>query len=280
MSPDDLITRLKHRKTGKPDIVIDPQGSYVIIGSIRGGQEIPTEGIEELTAALKGVVALKTHGSEENFKLLNALSTEIIVRTTAKLDSIPYSYFPHSFGEEDIGDRLLKYGAPKEIAEIYVPFNHMRVIVDVPNGFFDRSNLAIMFEDYSSKFSFIDIGRAIENTGKVVGYLYENELEPFDLDHFALDFELFMVSIREYDLWRHDLIEFRAQYDGKVAVCCHAHNVPFVQLVLEGREPPTPNWDTHIDSMRKYPRTPQDPNQLKEIYRHLEKALGLEPTIK
>lgn len=261
---------LKNRITSKPNIVKDKQSSYVIVGSIDHGHQIPQNSIAELINSLDNVVALKMEGSEKAFKPFHYLSTEILVKASVGL--APVSYFTE-FDGEDIGQKLLKYDVPEELAEVYIPCIHIRMNDNAIDGLFDL--LPLMFEKYKERFSFINTPQAINNFYKVVTYWINNKLSIGDLHHFSYDFEKFVGDVREFEFWAPDLKKFRIEHDGKIAVCCGDYHTPFIQTVLDGKTPVKPNWETHIDNRREDTHTPQDAHKLKQIYKNLESALNL-----
>ena len=264
----DIETRLRNGITKKPRIICSPE--YVLIGSTNHGQQLPQDGPVELINSLIGVAALKMEGPEEAYKLFHPMSAEII--TKASVGIVPISYLPEYDGE-GIGQKLLKYGVSEELAEIYVPCMYIRMQGgDVPDNFLDL--LPVAFIEYKKqRFGFIDIERAVKNFLRVAYYWKDNNLDPIDLDHFSYDFEKFMGDVREFEYWKPDLVRFRKQYSGRIAVCCGDYHIPFVQSVLQGKEQISPDWKTHIDNRREDMYTPQSAEFVKKVYLHLEKAL-------
>ena len=268
MSPKDISESLKNGIAKKPHIIRDNNNSYVIIGSTGHGYQIPSDSIKVLIDSLEDVVALKLEGDEETLKILHPMSTEIL--TKVAVGSVPVSFFPEA-DEEDIGQKLLNYGVSEEIAEIFIPCMHIRMNESIIDRIFGM--LPIVFEEYKQRFSFINTPRAIENFLKVCNYWADNDLNPFGLDHFSYDFEKFMGDVREYEFWKPDLIKFRSQFNGKIAVCTGDYHTTFIQTILDGKEVQKPDWYNHIDKRREDVHTPQNPIKLKQIYQNLEMAL-------
>ncbi len=282
-----LIDKLKNSVTKKPIIIKDEKNSFVIIGSKEHGLQIPQDSITGLINSLEGVIALKMEGSEEMFKWFHPMSTEGLVKTS--LGSIPVSYLPES---ENIGEKLLEYEIPEEIAEIYIPCMYIR-FNGIHDGFFEF--LPLILKRYSEEFGLFDFTntlRAVENFDKVRKYWKHNKLNFHDLEnYFSIDFEKFIGDVMEFEYWKPDLEKFRNQYNGKIAVCCGDYHVFFVLKVFDKKEVSKPNWENHIDNIdskikginNDYIDNTNDDDEfvvqykerLKQIYQHITKALDL-----
>lgn len=262
---------LKYGVTQKPDIVNGANGGYVVIGSYDHGMQIPQASVPKLVNALIGVEALKMEGggTEEASRRFHPMSTEVLVK--ACVDQSRFSWISESDGE-DLGQKLLKYGVPEGIMEVYVPSLSMRWHGGTPDGFFQ--NLPRTFEYYKSRFGFLDIQHGVETFLTVANFWMRHRLNPKDLMDFSYDFEMFMGSVREYDYWRPDLRRFREDYSKRIAVCCGAYHVPFVQSVLEGQEIAKPDWPNHIDKNND-PFVAKRRDSLKGTYRNIETALSV-----
>ena len=263
-----IVEKMQTKITKEPTILTAEDESYVIVGSVDHGFRIPDSSVHKLIDSLESVVALKMEGAEEILRLMHPMSTEILTRTS--VGSAPVSFLKES-DHEDIGSKLLQYGVPEELAEIYVPCLVIRYNDGVP----PIEMLPSVFERYKQRFGFINIRRAMLNFLKVANYWEKNELDPRDLDEFSYDFEKFTGDVREHAFWMPDLKQFRVEYSGKIAVCSGCYHVPFVREILDGRGYNQPKWEDHIDNRREDSSTPQDPDFLKEIYKHLYEVLEL-----
>jgi hypothetical protein len=266
-----IVERLKYRMSEKPNIV--SEGSYVIIGSKNHGQQIPQEGIVEIIEALRDIIALKMEGREQDLSVFHPFSSEIIAKTAVGL--IPVTFIPES-GEEDLGAKLLNYGVPGELIEVSVPFIYLRITDWADDNIHDKLDM-ILRTYKNERYNFIDVNRAKDNFNKVLEYWQKEKLDVGYLDHFSLDFEKFTGDVREFEFWKPDLERFRSNYmdKGKIAVCCGFYHVPFVKTILDGLEPKKPDWENRDFAKSKISSTYQDPEKLREIYLHLNKALSL-----
>lgn len=264
---------LKFGITQEPDIVhgTDRAGrAFVVIGSHDHGMKIPQASVPKLVIALNGVEALKMEGegTEEASKRYHPRSTEVLVK--ACVDQSHFSWISESDGE-DLGQKLSKHGVSEGIMEVYVPSLSMRWHGGTPDGFFQ--NLPRTFDYYKSRFGFLNVQHGVETFLEVANFWMRHRLNPKDLMDFSYDFEMFMGSVREYDYWRSDLRRFREDYSGRIAVCCGAYHIPFVQSVLEGQEIEKPDWPNHIDKNND-PFVVERRDSLKGIYQNIESALS------
>lgn len=260
---------LSNRFTYKP--IIENGLDYVVIGPIDHGLPLHIDAIKELIASLDGAVAMKVEGKEKMFQHIHPMSTETIAK--ASMGTKPVSYLPES-DENDIGYYLLQCGVPEEIAGISIPRMFYKNNEDIPRNFFEI--LPVMFENYKERFSFINTERAVHNYLRVLDYWMRNKMDIFDLAESAYDFEKFMGKIREAKFWKSDLEKFRKEYSGKIAVCCGGYHTPFVKNILEGKPYEEHlDWEHHLEkrSERDYDRK-ITAEQLKEIYQHINAALG------
>ncbi len=255
--------------TYKPNILINTEKNYVVVGSIDHGMEIPGNSISDLIFSLDGATALMMEVPEELHHHFHPMSTEIL--TKVSVGNVPIEYLYGNRGDEDIGNYVLKY-APEDISEVFIPALHVRNCIQLgTNPTFD--SLVAFIAANKNRYGFIDIKRTLDNYMKIVQYWEDNGLDPKGLDHFSYDFEKFVGDIREFELWKPELQNFRGTHEGKIAVCVGDYHVDFVDGVLDGREQKQPEWNTHIDNRREDRITPQDPEFLKNIYNHIEKAL-------
>jgi len=269
-NPDDrsVAYGIQNEITEKPRII--KTDSYVIIGSKDHGWQIPEEGILYIENSLKDVCALKMEGAEENLAYFHPLSTDSVSKRSMGVR--PVSFFPENDGE-DIGTKLLRYGIPEELIEAYIPCNAIRYdpsIMENP----DRH--IVTFEMHKNlNFGFMNVQRGLTNFISIFKYWVSNcDASLEDWDHFAYDFEKFIGDVREYEFWFPDVKKFMKEYDGeKIAVCCGAYHISFIQMVLDGGEPTKPDWRNHIDLRREDTTTPQTAEYLKQIYSNLQKAL-------
>lgn len=259
------------RTTHKPVIVTNQEKGYLIIGSIDHGFPIPEPSMLEVITAMEGVSALMMETPEEFHSQFHPFSTELLVKAAA--GKKPIDYLSGNKLTEDIGDHVLKY-VLKELAEVYVVCMYRRNCMQEGQDFSFKSLVQFLCA-YQQRFGFLDIQRTLENYMKLAQYWKQQGLEQHDLDHFSYDFEKFVGDIREFELWNPELTAFRKNHAGKIAVCCGAYHLPFIQSVLDGEEQLAPNWTTHIDTRREDPLTPQDPEFLKKIYEHITIALKL-----
>ncbi|TKJ17589.1 hypothetical protein CEE44_03585 [Candidatus Woesearchaeota archaeon B3_Woes] len=258
------------RTTNKPNIVKDPKGRYVLVGSIDHGFQIPQDSVLELITSLENTSALMMETPEEFQAQFHPMSTELLVK--ASVGQVLIEYLSGNRVDEDIGEIVLKY-VPEHIAELFVPCVHVRNCYQEGIDISFESTLAFAGV-YRGRFSFLDVERTLKNYMRLLQYWEENELDQRDLDHFSYDFEKFLGDVREFELWGPDIRHFRNKHDGKIVVCVGDYHVPFVKSVLDEREVSAPNWRTHLETKREDKLTPQDIGFLQEIYSHIEKALN------
>ncbi len=256
--------------TLKPTIIKNESQKYVIIGAIDHGMQIPQSSVPELVASLNDVNTLMMEVPEIFHSRLHPMSTEIL--TKASVGQVPISYLSGNSLDDEIGKHVLKY-APKNIAEVFVPCLSVRNSIQLgQNPTFDSITKYTLV--YQGRFGFLNPEKAMTNYMRVLQHWEENNLNPADLDDFSYDFEKFVGSVREFELWKTELEAFQEEgKSGKIAVCVGDYHAPFVQAVFDKQNIQAPNWDTHIDSRRKDEHTPQDANFLKRIYSNLEEAL-------
>jgi len=253
-----------HTQTEKPNIITDSNGNYVIIGVIDHGHQIPEDAIMEVIDSLDDVVALKMEAIPESRRGFHPMSTEII--TLASIGSAPVSYLPHEDGSE-----IIKY-VSEELAELYVPHLMVRML-DRP---LESEEVIRGLKQYKQlRFGFIDTERGFHNYVQSIRYWMENDLDLRDLDHFSYDFEGFVGSVRQFELWSPDLRTFQKDNPGKIAVCVGDYHFPFVKTILDGKEPQKPDFQTHLDGTIENSIRTKNVAEMKAIYGHLEKALGI-----
>ncbi len=106
---------LKYGIAQEPAIIDGADRNYVIIGSRDHGMQIPQKAVLKLVKALDGVEAMKMEGMEEGFNRFHPLSTELLAK--ASVNPSRLFWMPES-DEEDIGQKLVKYGVTEGIMEV------------------------------------------------------------------------------------------------------------------------------------------------------------------
>ncbi|MBI2330531.1 hypothetical protein HYU94_03995 [Candidatus Daviesbacteria bacterium] len=268
----NYFEQLRSGVTEEPTITTDSGGTFVIIGSLDHGMQIPQSGALKLVQVLDGVSALKMEGDEKQVGMFkerfHPMSAEMLAIACVQPSRL--SWLAESDGE-DIGQKLLSFGVPKEIMEVFVPSLNMRMNGGVSEDFF--RTLPLMFEHYKQRFGFLNTAQGIETFLKVGQYFMDQRIDPRGLEDFSYDFEMFMGNVREFEYWRPDLKRFRAGNQGRIAVCCGTYHVDFVRSVFEGKEVEKPDWSNHIDKNND-PFVVKHRYKLKEIYKNLEAALN------